>query len=84
MGNNSWAANADITHTYETRFDWVCVYQKNGMQNTNGIVDGIDAVEVEAPANEAIYTLQGVRVNGPVESLPKGIYIVGGKKIVVK
>ena len=84
VGNNSWAANADITHTYETRFDWVRVYQKIGMQNTNGLVDAIEVVEQEAPADNTIYTIQGVRLEGPVESLPKGIYIVGGKKIVVK
>ena len=84
VGNGSWAANADITHTYETRFDWVRVYQKEGMLNTDGIVDAIDVVMHDAPANDAIYTLQGVRVNGPVESLPKGLYIVGGKKIVIK
>ena len=54
------------------------------MLNTNGVVDAIDVVEQGAPANDAIYTLQGVRVNGPVESLPKGLYIVGGKKIVIK
>ena len=84
VGNGSWAANADITHTYETRFDWVRVYQKEGMLNTDGVVDGISSVEQDAPKNEAIYTLQGIRVNGPVESLPKGLYIVGGKKIVIK
>ena len=84
VGNGSWAANADITHTYETRFDWVRVYQKEGMLNTDGIVDAIDVVEQDAPANDTIYTLQGVRVNGPVNNLPKGLYIVGGKKVLVK
>lgn len=29
VGNGSWAANADVTHTYETLFDWVRVYQKD-------------------------------------------------------
>ena len=84
VGNGAWAANADITHTYETRFDWVRVYQKLGMKNTDGVVDGIDMVQQVAPENDAIYTLQGVRVNGPVETLPKGLYIVGGKKVLVK
>ena len=84
VGNGAWAANADITHTYETRFDWVRVYQKLGMKNTDGIVDGIDMVQQVVPENDAIYTLQGVRVNGPVETLPKGLYIVGGKKVLVK
>ncbi len=84
VGNGAWAANADITHTYETRFDWVRVYQKEGMMNTNGIVDDISVVEQDAPESDAIYTLQGVRLEGSVENLPKGIYIVGGKKVVIK
>lgn len=84
VGNGSWAANADINHTYETRFDWVRVYQKDGMQNTNGIVNAIHDIEQDKQADTAIYTLQGLRLNCSVESLPRGIYIVGGKKIVIK
>lgn len=45
VGNGSWAANADVSHTYETRFDWVRVYQKDGMKNTDGTV-GIADVEL--------------------------------------
>ena len=84
VGNNAWAANADITHTYETRFDWVRVYQKKGMKNTNGTVTDIVDVEQDIQEDNTIYTLQGVRVNGPVESLAKGLYIVGNKKVYVK
>lgn len=39
VGNNAWAANADVTHTYETDFDWIRVYQKAGQANTDGITD---------------------------------------------
>lgn len=84
VGNGSWAANADVTHTYETRFDWVRVYQKIGMQNTGGIVDAISSVEQDTSVDEAIYTLQGVRLNGSLENLPKGLYIQNGKKVYVK
>ncbi|MBQ1178577.1 MAG: beta-N-acetylglucosaminidase domain-containing protein [Bacteroidaceae bacterium] len=84
VGNGAWAAHADITHTYETRFDWVRVYQKDGMRNTNGVVDAISVVEQEEPKNDAIYTLQGVRLEDGVENLPKGIYIIGGEKVVIK
>lgn len=42
VGNNSWAANADVTHTYVTLFDWVRVYQKKGMQNT-AVEDAVEA-----------------------------------------
>ena len=38
VGNGSWAANADVNHVYETRFDWVRIYQTNGMENTDGTV----------------------------------------------
>ena len=53
VGNGSWAANADVSHIYETRFDWVRVYQTKGMENTNGTVGVVkvfddNAVEVTA------------------------------------
>ena len=46
---------------------------------------GIEGVEVdgEAETDQPVYNLQGVRMPDGV-SLPKGIYIKGGKKIVVK
>ena len=86
VGNGAWAANADITHTYETRFDWVRVYQKIGMENTDGTVGPTTLIDQEEVSLEtpAIYTLQGVRINGSVENLPKGLYIVGNKKVLVK
>ena len=84
VGNGSWAANADITHTYETRFDWVRVYQKVGMTNTNGVVESINDIELDTTDNPSIYTLQGIRLNTSEEHLPKGLYIVGNKKMYVK
>ncbi len=53
VGNGSWAANADVSHTYETRFDWVRVYQTKGMENTDGTVGVVkvfddNSVEVTA------------------------------------
>ena len=48
--------------------------------------DGISSIEVAAK-NAAVYNLNGAKVLGVGESvkgLAKGIYVVGGKKIVVK
>ena len=48
--------------------------------------DGISALEVAAK-NAAVYNLNGAKVlgaGGSVKGLAKGIYVVGGKKIVVK
>jgi hypothetical protein len=84
VGNGSWAANADITHTYETRFDWVRVYQKVGMTNTNGIVESINDIEQDTTEDPSIYTLQGMRLNTSKEHLPRGLYIVDNKKMYVK
>ena len=75
VGNNAWAANADVTHTYETRFDWVRVYQMSGMSNTNGTVGVVKVVDdvrvdvqsveggvsvvVEKPCEVAVYDVAG-------------------------
>ncbi len=45
VGNGSWAANADVSHTYETRFDWVRVYQTDGMKNTDGTVGVVKVLD---------------------------------------
>ena len=46
-------------------------------------VTGIEAVEA-ANENAVIYTISGVRVNAEKGNLPKGLYIVNGKKVLVK
>lgn len=43
--------------------------------------DGIQATEMDQSGNNEVYTLSGIRVNG---KLQKGIYIVNGKKVVIK
>ena len=61
----------------------------NSSANITIFVDGettdIDAASVFAPqAVEGIYDLQGRKMNGDLNSLQKGIYIVNGKKVTVK
>ena len=78
VGNGSWAKDADVAHTYETRFDWVRVYQTKGMRNTAGTVgvvsvnedcnaavsavDGGVSVTVPAPRSVAVYDIAGRKV----------------------
>ena len=46
---------------------------------------GITAATVDIPAaRRGIYNLQGVKMQGSLELLPAGVYIVDGKKIVKK
>ena len=48
------------------------------------IVTGIEGVEAEENAVKAIYNLAGVRMNSELNQLPKGVYIVNGKKVIIK
>ena len=46
-----------------------------------------DPTAIETPiadnrVAQGIYTLSGVRLSGELKELPKGIYIVNGKKVV--
>ena len=43
---------------------------------------GIDTPITDTKTIQGIYTLSGVRLSGELKDLPKGIYIVNGKKIV--
>lgn len=44
--------------------------------------DAIESVEAESNGMKNVYTLSGIRMTG--NNLPKGLYIVGGKKMLVK
>ena len=43
---------------------------------------GINTPTIDTATKQGIYTLSGVKLNGEVEDLPKGVYIVNGKKVV--
>ena len=105
VGNNSWAKDADVNFEYETLFDYVRLYQKDGEGDittsvkdvkTNGSALDVYAQQggllLVAPEAQKIdvYSISGTRVfSGLVQgnrfvSLTKGVYVVAGKKIVVK
>lgn len=74
VGNGSWAANRDLSFTYETVFDWVRVYQKDGGDILTGIssvrgssldfymLPGKVRIVAEQEQPVCIYNLQGCRV----------------------
>lgn len=45
---------------------------------------GIDNVTVEDVDNADVYTIEGVRVDSSAAKLQKGVYIVNGKKLIVR
>ncbi len=57
--------------------DWVII-EPNGSTNIDAVTDDMTAKK------QGIYTLTGVKMNASFDSLPKGIYIVNGKKVVKK
>lgn len=61
----------------------VNVHKDSNIEVKYGVVSGVSAIETDADnADNAIYNLQGIRVNG--KNLPAGLYISKGQKIVVK
>lgn len=105
VGNGSWAKNCDVNFEYETLFDYVRLYQKDGEGDITSAVKDVktsgSALDVYAQqgglllvAPEAqkvdVYSISGTRIfSGLVQgnrfvSLNKGVYVVAGKKIVVK
>ena len=43
---------------------------------------GINTPTIDTTAKQGIYTLSGVKLNGEMKDLPKGVYVVNGKKVV--
>lgn len=52
-------------------------------QYVSGVVSGIESV-IGIDENAEIYTVTGIRVNEKIENLQPGIYVIGGKKVLVK
>ena len=45
-------------------------------------ITSVSHLTTEGPARPGIYTLSGVKLQGKLKDLPKGMYIVDGKKVV--
>ena len=57
--------------------------------NMDIVVNGIGEITVKGlnsntEDNNSVYDMQGIRVNKPLNQLPKGVYIKNGKKYIVK
>ena len=52
--------------------------------NVEGTATGIETVTAEnkAVARKGIYNINGIKMDGEWESMPKGVYVVDGKKMV--
>lgn len=68
VNGNDYAANAESQTVYTVKFE-------------KKVVDGINSISADYAKNHKVYTLSGVRVNGKPAA---GVYIVDGKKVVIK
>ncbi len=81
VGNGSWASAPDPSFTYETKFDWVRVYQTvQEAQDDNNEITGLrqtpQAPVMPPRADNAIYDLSGQRMT---QLRPGQFYIQNGK-----
>lgn len=102
VGNGGWAANPDTGFTYETLFDWVRVYQKEGQTHQTGVTSlagrqrldfyaAPGRLTVVAPdaTQVSLYDTAGrlvlhTRIQGnKTLSLPSGVYVLNGRKVLV-
>ena len=56
----------------------------NGFRLVENDVTGVENVELQSNEEKVIYTISGVRINADRNNLPKGLYIINGKKVLVK
>lgn len=76
VGNGSWAKDVDPHHIYETRFDWVRVYQTKAQTPSVGVEAVLSPTDNATPT---YYDLSGRRVSQP----SSGLYIVNGQKVLL-
>lgn len=81
-GFRTWIETSNVPGGTEIAFEI------NGIQENGGTVTNIEGLEMQPATKHLknIYDINGriVRSNGTTEGLEKGIYIVNGKKVIVK
>lgn len=78
----------DYAQTAETSSQKMTAYYQleDAIKNANVVVTGVKGIIVEpvAKIQKGVYTLTGVKVADNAANLPQGLYIVNGKKVIVK
>ncbi|MCM1153331.1 MAG: hypothetical protein NC328_06735 [Muribaculum sp.] len=87
-GGQWWTIKLDKDQTvyFHCATSWgtnLCIYNDAAGIGATGTISGINAISVDA-ANAPVYNLNGVKVANGLQNAPAGLYIVNGKKVVVK
>ena len=87
--NNNWTSREIQFNANSPRFACYTGSQKDLMLYRRTVTDGIDTPSTWQPTRVTVYSITGIAVRRNVErsvaltGLPKGIYILNGKKVVV-
>ena len=89
---NVTKADAQLLFTVkELQNAWISINEMAKILDevSTDILTGVEPITIQQEnakqeAARGIYTLSGVRVQGDVKSLPRGLYIINGKKVVIK
>ena len=68
--------------TPDTSFDMAAIVVS--FENATGIEERMAIVEKEGLADKLVYNIQGQLVGKDAANLSKGIYIINGKKVIIK
>lgn len=83
VGAGGWAANPVAGHEYETRFDFVRIYQTEKQNPTVGISAPAQSERCSVMTDAPAYDLQGRAVRALTSaSLSHGLYVQNGKKVI--
>ncbi len=81
-----WGNSDGSAFTYNKGHQAYLAVPKDDALNVQGFsfdsTTGIAEVETAANGNDEVYTISGMRVDG--SNLSKGVYIVNGKKVIIK
>lgn len=82
IANSQWFTEGTVRNIYNINID------DNGVMwldfGKNLSTDGIDNITANADGQQGIYSISGTFLGTSSTNLPKGIYIIGGKKFVQK
>lgn len=82
LGSSEKQYLTNPTSSHSIGETWVAEFTNFFASHLKSDADGIQNVSLERQEDTTIYDLKGVRQNGTLSSLPHGIYIQQGRKIV--
>ena len=84
VDNTDRVADPQATLDNASSYEFVVNDPATTVEISKAAGTGIDSVSDTGSGSVAVFNLQGMKVADSLENVPAGIYIVAGKKVVVK